>query len=68
MMIQARQWRSMVQLALKEMHDDASDQDRSLIDQMLDKLNEEHPNQQQIIQIYWEFTELWMRYGGPPTK
>lgn len=63
-----REWRVMVQLALKEMHDDASDQDRSLIDQMLYQLNEEHPNKQKIIEIYWKFNDLWMRYGGPPSN
>ena len=56
-------WRAKLQLTLVQMLNSAGPDDKSLINQMLGLLENEHPSPEQIKQIWLKFDDLHLRYG-----
>lgn len=56
-------WRTKLKTALQQMLGSATPEDKSLINQMLELLENEHPSPEQIKQIGQKFDSLHLRYG-----
>ncbi|HJX83319.1 MAG TPA: hypothetical protein VJ723_03125, partial [Candidatus Angelobacter sp.] len=55
-------WRNKVQNALNDLRGSASPADQQLFNQMDSLLSIQNPTPQQMVQIFWKFNNLWMRY------